>query len=372
MNAVDETDLTLVTGALEVSNTVGIGASLGVSLVTKDTRAFIDGGSVVDGKGNGGGGFQAFDGSVPPEDPLPTHAIFGVVVQAFSREGITNVAIAGTGDAAFAIVGAAAVNVIDSDTTAFIADAQINHLAGASAAQDVVVAAAKPGRPVLGRRRGRHQDHRRARRARPTSASSATTRARSSPAARTSRRTTTSTCWRSRASPCSRSRSASTARPSASRARSRCTRSAASSTARAARSCARSTPTTGRSPGFPDLGSFADTTLADLSAALADALKSDHSTPGAGASFNGATAVDGDADTIDLGAGHGFLAGDAAVYTLDGRTRRSAASRTAARTSSAAIAHDPNKVTLHGTASDAINGTNPIDLTPQTTARPTR
>ena len=138
----DESNLTLVAGAVEAANTVGIGASLGVAMVVKDTRAFIDGNANVDGKGLNGAGFAAYDGDVPVDGAFPTHTVFGVVVQAYSLENLINVSIAGAGANTVAVVGAATLTIVDADTTAFIGDAQINHLAGAAPDQAVAVIAA--------------------------------------------------------------------------------------------------------------------------------------------------------------------------------------------------------------------------------------
>src|SRR6185436_9713152 len=72
-----------------------------------------------------------------------------------------------------------------------------------------------------------------------------------------------------------------------------------------------------------------------------------------------------DADTIDLGPGHGFRSGDAALYTnADGDDL---GGLEAGRTYF--IGRDPNhpnRATLHTTAADAIAGSNRIDLAPQT------
>ena len=52
VSASDDTSIKLISGALG-AGFVGVGASVGVIVVDKDTQAFIDGGAVVDAKGGG-------------------------------------------------------------------------------------------------------------------------------------------------------------------------------------------------------------------------------------------------------------------------------------------------------------------------------
>ena len=141
--ASDTTDLTLVTGALEVKTTVGIGASLGISMITKDTRAYIDGDADVDGRALTGAGISAYTGEVPVENPLTTHTIRGVVVQATSAENIVDLAIAGT-PAHRDVTCGSSRRWSTSSTPAPPRhdDAQINQVPVRAATQSVVVAAA--------------------------------------------------------------------------------------------------------------------------------------------------------------------------------------------------------------------------------------
>ena len=355
--ATDESNLTLVAGAIEASNAVGVGASLGVAMVVKDTRAFIDGNSSVDGKALGGDGFAAYDGDVPVDGAFPTHTVHGVVVQAFSLESIVNVNIAGTGAATVALVGAASVTIVDADTTAFIGDAQINHLAGADADQDVVVAAVDDvdifsagGAGVI----------------KTTVAIGAAADVgiiRNDVAAfiaggadvRTSRGIDVLALARKSVLAFSVSLNGTTVGLAG--AVSMWT--IGSFADGEGRAILRTISADGGPiTGFPDLAASVDDMLGDLVDALADALASDHSTPSAGGTFNSATGVDGGSDQITLSPGHGFLAGDAAVYTApDGDDP--VGGLESGRTYFVGLdPNDSNKITLHSTSADAIAGHN--------------
>ena len=130
ISATDDTNITLVSGALG-AGFVGVGASVGVVVVTKDTQAFIDNNAIVDAKGQGLGvmaltGALEDDLSIPGDaDGFATDERHGVIVQAQSSEKFTQVGIA-VGAGFVGVAGAVDVAVIDSDTRAWIGNADIN------------------------------------------------------------------------------------------------------------------------------------------------------------------------------------------------------------------------------------------------------
>ena len=363
--ASDESSLTLVAGAVQAANTVGIGASLGVAMVVKDTRAFIDGNSSVDGKAINGDGFAAYDGDVPVDGAFPTHAVRGVVVQAYSLESIVNVSVAGTAAATVALVGAASVTIIDADTTAFIGDAQINQLSGADPDQAVAVIAANDvdvfsagGAGVI----------------KTTVAIGASAdiglirndvSAFIAGGAVVDALDGVDVLALSRKTVLAFSVSLNGTTVGLAGAVSMWT---IGSFADGESRAMLRTITADQSPlpggVFPDLASSVDGMLADLVEALADALESEHDTPSAAGDFNSKDDVDGEADTIALTPGHGFLAGDAAKYTApdgDDVVGGLESGRTYF------VGRDPDdvdKVTLHANRDDAIAGRNAIDIVP--------
>lgn len=140
VTAQDDTDTTLIAGTVALGlGGGGIGGGVGVTIIDKDTRAWIGDGATVDGRGQNTSDLGAYSG-----DSLSgTLAMRGVQVQAQSSEDLFTIAAAGAGGLYVGIAGAVSVATIDSDTTAFIGDgAQINTRGGtAHASQDVNVTA---------------------------------------------------------------------------------------------------------------------------------------------------------------------------------------------------------------------------------------
>ncbi|HEY4633913.1 MAG TPA: hypothetical protein VIH00_08370, partial [Candidatus Limnocylindrales bacterium] len=136
----DDSGLVLIAGAAALLGTTGFGASVGISRIVKDTRAFIGDGATVDGIGNVGAGIEVYRGDVTPTS-VPKETIFGVGVQASSHEDVFNLAIVGQGGSSFSIVGSGAADIIQSDTTAYIGDADVNKASGGNALQQVNVSA---------------------------------------------------------------------------------------------------------------------------------------------------------------------------------------------------------------------------------------
>ncbi|MHB1242601.1 MAG: beta strand repeat-containing protein, partial [Gaiellaceae bacterium] len=124
--ATDETKVMFIAGAIGVG-TVGIGMSVGVLTIEKDTRAFIAAGAVVDGK--------ALNPGTLPD------GVHGVSVRAESVEDVFGLAIS-AGAGYVGVAGAVSVEILTATTWASIGDGVLVNLApGAGADQDVSVAA---------------------------------------------------------------------------------------------------------------------------------------------------------------------------------------------------------------------------------------
>ena len=130
-----------------IGGVAGVGAGVGVIVIDKRTRAFIDHDAHVDATANGGsrvvvdGTINGTTGAFGLTDAADD--VRGVIVSASSRENVVAAAIAASGAAFGGFSGAVTVQVVDADTQAFIADgASVNvDPTGANAHQDVVVVA---------------------------------------------------------------------------------------------------------------------------------------------------------------------------------------------------------------------------------------
>src|SRR5690606_6614068 len=145
VRASDDTRILEISGGLGVGF-VGVGASVGVMVIDKDTNAFIGDGASVDAKGGGVGSTAGvLTGSITDGDDANANKASrnGTIVQAESSEDITHVAIA-AGFGFVGVSGGLTVSIIDSDTQAWIGNADINQTggnAGADADQGVYVGA---------------------------------------------------------------------------------------------------------------------------------------------------------------------------------------------------------------------------------------
>ncbi|TFG87468.1 MAG: hypothetical protein E4H18_03480, partial [Hyphomicrobiales bacterium] len=142
--AADDTKANVISGAL-AGGLVGIGASVGVISLDKDTSAFIDDNAVVDAKGAGTGLANILSGTISGDPAVfGTTTVHGLVVQAQSSEDIFHLTIAG-GVGFVGVSGTVAVTLIDSNTAAYIgSNVQINQTDGnvdAAAEQSVYVTA---------------------------------------------------------------------------------------------------------------------------------------------------------------------------------------------------------------------------------------
>jgi hypothetical protein len=148
VSASDATDVDVVAGALGVGlNGGGAGVGVGVILIDKDTRAYIGQDASVDAKGNSAA-MIVLNGSLDDAGTFgmtdASDDVRGLVVAAVSSEDVFAVAAAGAGGLYFGVAGGVMVEVIDSNTRAYIdAGARINtDTIGVHDNQDVHVSAA--------------------------------------------------------------------------------------------------------------------------------------------------------------------------------------------------------------------------------------
>ena len=140
VSASDVTDLDAIAGAAAFSGGAGVSISLAVNVIHKDTQAFIANDASVDAKANSTDVLVLSDVGT---SALTNVATRGVVVQAYSKETLLNIAASGAVGGAVGGAGSINFNVIDSDTAASIGDrASINtNTTGENAQQSVHVIA---------------------------------------------------------------------------------------------------------------------------------------------------------------------------------------------------------------------------------------
>ena len=152
VRASDDSNITVISGALG-AGFVGVGASVGVMVMDKDTSAFVADNAHVDALGNGTGESGILDGTMQGGDAangFNTGTRHGMMVQAQSSEEILHIGVA-AGAGFVGVSGAVNVSVIDSDTQAYIGNADINQTganAGANANQGVYVGASNEARVI--------------------------------------------------------------------------------------------------------------------------------------------------------------------------------------------------------------------------------
>jgi hypothetical protein len=128
VDATDDTHVFLLSGALAVGGAAGIGGSVGVMIVDKNTDATIGDGAAVDALGNTADLSGVFDGAINGGN-FHTTSARGVIVQAESSENILHIVAAGGAGGYVGAAGAVGVTLISSNTNAEIgADAHINTL----------------------------------------------------------------------------------------------------------------------------------------------------------------------------------------------------------------------------------------------------
>ncbi|MCA9185640.1 MAG: VCBS repeat-containing protein, partial [Planctomycetales bacterium] len=110
VSANSDTDVDLIAGAAALSSGfTGVGMSAAMTIISKETQAWIGEGAHVDAKGNGGTA-TVLSGSVEPD--FPTEQIRGLSVEARSSESVFNLALAGATGMAFGIAGGAGAAII--------------------------------------------------------------------------------------------------------------------------------------------------------------------------------------------------------------------------------------------------------------------
>jgi hypothetical protein len=124
--AEDITDVDIYSGNFSVSTGLGVGASLGIALIAKDTQAYIGDGAVVNAKGDYELGVPVFGSDVDRETGFSSDNIKGIAVQAYSEEQVVNLAGASALSTGLAITGAFAADIVEVDTRAYIGNADIN------------------------------------------------------------------------------------------------------------------------------------------------------------------------------------------------------------------------------------------------------
>ncbi|HQZ02069.1 MAG TPA: leukotoxin LktA family filamentous adhesin [Thauera sp.] len=140
VKADDSTSTTLVAGTVALGlGGGGIGGGVGITLIDKDTRAWIGDNARVDGRGQNTTDLVGYSG----DSTDATTRLRGVQVQAQSSEDLFTVSAAAAGGLYLGFAGAVSVATVDADTLAWIGNgAQVNKGAGdAHASQDVNVTA---------------------------------------------------------------------------------------------------------------------------------------------------------------------------------------------------------------------------------------
>jgi hypothetical protein len=135
--AEDITRTASIAGSLAIGATGGgVGASAGVTLITKRTDASIADGATVTARGSAAD-TAIYDGS----DFSTTRNARGVIVLANSNESVFTLNVAGGGGLFAGVAGAVSVQLLDVATTASIGDAAVTASNSGSGSPDVVVIA---------------------------------------------------------------------------------------------------------------------------------------------------------------------------------------------------------------------------------------
>ena len=144
----DVTKTIIIAGSLTYGS--GVGASVVVTTIYKDTQAFLGASAVVNARGNSAGTLSVYSGDPDSSGDYQNNdgdylkeSIVGLGIQAFSTEDLLSIAASGNISMNATIAGAVTVELIDSDTIASIGNlAQINQdQTGSNASQSVNVSA---------------------------------------------------------------------------------------------------------------------------------------------------------------------------------------------------------------------------------------
>jgi hypothetical protein len=139
----DVTNTDVIAGVLGLGIGAGVGQALDVSVINKDTQAYLGDDVVADAKGNSGGYLRVFTGDVDSAGNRTEKNMKGLLVQASSQEDIFNVVASGGAGIWAGVAGAVTVNKVSSNTAAYIGDrAKVNtDPTGAGSAQAISVIA---------------------------------------------------------------------------------------------------------------------------------------------------------------------------------------------------------------------------------------
>lgn len=125
VSAQDDTDADVIAGSLGIGiGAVGVGASVGVTVITKDTDAFIGDYATVDAGANTATALNSiYTGEFNDSGDFATESDFkGLAVQAASSEDLLSIAAAGGGGFFAGVAGGVSVEVISSDTRAYVGE----------------------------------------------------------------------------------------------------------------------------------------------------------------------------------------------------------------------------------------------------------
>ncbi|MFN5854601.1 MAG: hypothetical protein ACK456_01665, partial [Pseudanabaenaceae cyanobacterium] len=119
--ASDDTNILAQVGALGVGGIAGLGASISVITISKDTRAFVGNNATIDAKARTYNPINVYtDQENFGNGNLIVQPGAGLVVQATTSETINSYVLAGGGGLFGGLAGAITVNVVSSDTTAYL------------------------------------------------------------------------------------------------------------------------------------------------------------------------------------------------------------------------------------------------------------
>ena len=146
LSATDKTEVDAIIGSLGIAGKgAGIGVSIGVSSIDKDTRALIANNAKVTALGTSAANQKAYNGDFDTSGALKKNGdVHGLVVEAYSSEDIWTLLIAGAaGIIGAGVSGSIDVIGVDSDTLAYIdGSATINtDNTGAGDKQDIYITA---------------------------------------------------------------------------------------------------------------------------------------------------------------------------------------------------------------------------------------
>ncbi|MEQ1829221.1 MAG: hypothetical protein ABL921_24875, partial [Pirellula sp.] len=124
----DDTNTTLIAGAV-FGGAAGLGASVGVMTVDKETVATIDNNAFVVARGYGTGIDSVLTGSKSPDGNTILRGTYsGLIVQSTSSENLDHFAVAAAGAGVTGLAGGVAVTIVDSNTLATIGASAIINL----------------------------------------------------------------------------------------------------------------------------------------------------------------------------------------------------------------------------------------------------